>query len=142
MRTLGRRVWMFAPAGLLLAADIVLTLVGQPREYWAGDYGTAVEANPIAFPFLLRSPWLFVAATVIWGLFVGTLVLAWRHPTSAWVAVLVAVGHAIGGSSWLVRWGPCGWGVAIGYLAVASQVSRSCWRRSGWLTEGATSPSA
>ena len=136
MGTIGRQLWLFAPAGLLLAADIALTLTGQPPAYWAGDYATAAEANPIAYPLLLRSPWLFVGGTFVWGLSLAAVILAWRHPAAAWVAVLAAVGHAIGGSSWLVRWGPCGWGVAAGYLIFASQASRWCWRRSGWLTAG------
>jgi hypothetical protein len=54
--------------------------------------------------------------------------------------VLVAVGHAAGGSSWLVRAGSGGWLLATAYLAVASQASRWCWRRAGWLSATPANP--
>ena len=49
---------------VVYAADISLTLVGQPAAYWEGDYSLAQEGNPLVHPFLARSPWVFVAATV------------------------------------------------------------------------------
>lgn len=135
MNTLRSRAWLVAPSVVLWAADIALTLAGQSAAYWAGDYGQARESNPLAYPLLAASPWVFVGATALWGAAVSGVVLFWRHWATPWIGVLSALGHAIGGSSWLVRLGAgAGWGLAVAYLLLASQASRWCWRRAGWLT--------
>jgi hypothetical protein len=118
---------LLGPGGVLYTADVVLTLVGQPAAYWAGNYGSVVEFNPIAYQFLAAGPVWCLLAAVVWLLLLGAVVLAWRHPVTDWIAYLLALGHAVGGSSWLVRFG--GWPAAIAYLAVAAAVSRWCWRR-------------
>ena len=121
------RVRLLAVVGLLCAADTGLTLIGQPVAYWAADYSAAVEANPLAFPFLARGPWVFVGLAVgWWGLLVG-LVLSVRHPLADWAAALVGVGHAVGGGSWLARSGPWGWLAAVGFLLVAAAILRTSW---------------
>jgi len=129
-----RRVWLMVPTWLLMAADVALTLAGQTAAYWAGDHAAAVELNPVALVLLAVSPWLFVGLAVAWAAALGAGVLWWRHPCAEWLAVGVAFGHALGGSSWLIRLGPWGWFPVVGYLVLASQLSRWCWRRSGWLT--------
>lgn len=44
----GSRFWLVAPAACLCTADIGFTLMGQPTIYWAGNYNSANELNPIA----------------------------------------------------------------------------------------------
>lgn len=125
------RLWLLAPAAALYAGDVGLTLAGQPAAYWAGDYRSAVEANPIAYPLLARGPWPFVGLAAGWLAVLSAVVVRWRHPAAGWLAVLVAAAHAVGGASWLARAGPWGPGAAVGYLAAAAQASGWCWRRAG-----------
>lgn len=123
------RLWLLAPAAILYVTDVGLTLAGQSAAYWAGDYGTAVEANPIAHLLLAHSPWLFVGLAVVWLALFSVVLIGWQHPWVGWVAVIVATAHAIGGASWLARHG--GWGLvaAIAYITAVSQASGWCWRR-------------
>lgn len=125
------RMWLLAPAALLYLGDIGLTLGGQPAAYWAGDHGTAVEFNPVAHPLLARSPWLFLGLALLWLAAVSSVVVLWRHPLGGWVSVILAVGHAVGGASWLERHGSWGLAAAGVYLVVAAQGSAWCWRRYG-----------
>lgn len=126
---MGPRLWLLAPAAVLYTVDVGLTLAGQPPSYWAGDYGSAVEANPVAYALLALGPGPFAGLAVAWLAGVSALVAGWRHRLTGWVAVVVAVAHAVGGASWLTRAGPWGLAAAGAYLAAAAQVSGWCWRR-------------
>ncbi|MGL4419096.1 MAG: hypothetical protein ACRCZF_00395 [Gemmataceae bacterium] len=122
------RYWLLLPAVVLFAADVGLTLTGQPPAYWAGDFSTAIEANPIAYPILANSPWLFIGLATLWLILVSIIVVRWNHVLSGWMAVFVAFAHAIGGASWLVKLGPWGLFAAIVYIAGAAQLANWCWR--------------
>ena len=126
-----RRLWLLLPALGLYAADLGLTLTGQPAAYWGGDYSKAVEHNPLAYPILARHPVWFVGTGLAWAVVFSTVIVLWRSRVSDWIAVLLAFGHALGGSTWLARHGFGGLVLAIVYLAVASRVSGACWRRAG-----------
>ncbi len=128
---MGSRLWLLAPAAALYAGDVALTLAGQPADYWAGAYGSALEANPVAHPLLSRGPGLFVAVAAAWLATLSTVVVTWRHSLAGWVAVVVAGAHAVGGACWLTRIGPWGWVVAVAYLVAAAQASAWCWRHHG-----------
>lgn len=121
--------WLLAPVVVLCAADMGLTLAGQPPDYWAGNFDTAEEGNPLARPLLVAGPAVFAAAAAVWLAVVASVVLLWGHPAARWVAIAVAVGHAIGGASWVARHG--GWWLlaGCGYLAAAAVLSRWCWQR-------------
>ena len=108
------------------AADIGLTLAGQSAEYWAGDYSLANEGNPFAYPVLARSPWLFLAGGVVWGVVVAAVVLLWRHRAGEWLGVLCTLGHAFGGACWLARYGAVGWVLVILYLVAVTLGLRWC----------------
>ena len=91
--------WRFVLLMLAVyAADVGLTLAGQSADYWAGDYSLAEEGNPLARPFLARSPWLFLAGAAVWGLVLAAVVFLWRHRAGEWLAVLNTLGHAFGGA--------------------------------------------
>jgi len=126
-----RRFWLLLPAWCLYAADITMTLVGQSSAYWNGDYAQASEENPIAHPLLAIHPCLFAAAAIAWAATFGSVVLFWRHRLSDWLAILLALGHAVGGSTWIARHGWGGWVMAITYLIVAAWLAGSSWRRAG-----------
>ncbi|MFO0796950.1 MAG: hypothetical protein U0804_05695 [Gemmataceae bacterium] len=123
------RLWLLLPTAALTAADVGLTLHGQPSAFWAGDTASAVEANPIAYPLLARGPAAFVAGAALWLVVLSAVVVMWRHPLARWLAVGVALAHAFGGACWLARIGPGGLVAAVGYLAAAAQASAWCWRR-------------
>src|SRR5260370_381248 len=47
-----RRLWLCLPAIVLSAADGVLTLWGQPAEYWSGEVANVREYHPLPAGFL------------------------------------------------------------------------------------------
>ena len=126
-----RRFWLLLPAWCLYAADITMTLVGQSAAYWDGHYAQASEENPIAHPLLAIHPWLFACAAGAWAVIFGLVVVLWRHCLSDWLAILLAFGHAVGGSTWIARHGSGGWVMAITYLIGAAWLTGKSWRRAG-----------
>ena len=122
-----RRVWLFAPAGLFLTLDVTFTLIGQPASYWAGDRPTANEANPIAYWLLAANPWLFAASAAVWAVLLGVVITLWNSRLTNALAMVVAVAHAFGGSSWLLHTGDWGLAFAGGYLVLAAQFCFWCW---------------
>ena len=61
---------------LLTCLDNGLTLSGQPKEYWAGNYAKAVEGNQWHFRLLAYHPLALVAEEVASMLvFVGLILL-------------------------------------------------------------------
>lgn len=125
--TASRRIWLFVPAGLLFALDVAFTLHGQPGSYWAGDTANANEANPIAYPLLVASPWLFCGMTVLWFALLGAVIVKWTSRWSNALAMGIAFAHALGGASWLLLSGDWGLAFAGVYLVFAAQFSFWCW---------------
>ena len=123
------RAWLLLPAVVVWSADVALTLMGQPDGYWRGDYGLAVEANPLMYPLLVCSPWVFVAVALGWCVAFSAIVLMWTRRAGEWVAVLVTIGHLAGGASWLARLGAVGWVFVVLYLVTVTLGIRWCWRR-------------
>ena len=124
-----RRVWLFAPVGSFFALDVVLTLLGQDPVYWNGEFQTANEANPIARPLLATSPWLFGGLAALWASALAVVIVSWESRWSDRLAMVVAVSHALGGSSWLLRSGEWGFALAGGYLVLAAQFYYWCWKK-------------
>jgi hypothetical protein len=127
--TIRQRLWLCLPAVALCALDLGLTLPGQPGAYWDGDRAAAVERNPLAAVFLRHHPASFVVSVLAWaGAF--TLALSLLPLRLALVtAFAVALGHAVGGASWMIAFfGSAGWLGAVGLLWRAERLARSCWR--------------
>ena len=123
-----RRCWRRLPPYLYaVVSDVALTLHGQAAEYWAGEYHLANEGNPLVYPVLAFSPWLFLAAAVAWIFLSGAAVAYWPHRAVGWVAAVVSFTHSVGGASWLVRFGWWGWPLAFTHLAVVVWLVR--WSR-------------
>ena len=121
------RFWFTLPLGLFLMLDVSFALIWQPASYWAGDWRTANEANPIAYWLLEVCPWLFAASAAIWAILLSVIVMKWNSRLSNTLAMVVAVAHAFGGSSWLLHHGDWGFALAGGYLLLASQFCFWCW---------------
>src|SRR5689334_14849913 len=95
-----RRVWLLIPVAALCAADVGLTLAGQPAGYWSGMYALADEANWFALPSLTSGPEAFVAFAVCCLAVVAGVVLRSRHSIAVSLAAVVATAHAVGGAGW------------------------------------------
>src|SRR5205823_11479721 len=118
----GKRAWLCLGPLLLCLLDGVLTLAGQPGEYWQGDFEQAVEWNPVGRWPLQRHPLLFVAVLACWMAgFTGAICLLPGNLTRP-VAFAVQVGHTLGAASWLVRSGVYGW-LACVPLLLASRLT-------------------
>ena len=123
------RVWFCVPVGLFLTLDVTFTLIGQPATYWAGDWQTANEANPIAYRLLAANPWLFAASAAVWVVLLGVVITVWNSLLSNVLAMVVAVAHVFGGSSWLLHIGDWGLALAVGYLVLAARFCFWCWEK-------------
>jgi hypothetical protein len=105
------------------AADVAFTLAGQPATYWAGEYATAREANPLAAWWLEVHPLAFVLGACLWaGMFSAFLLVRGSRPP----ALLVALSHGVGGSSWLVGVGRLGYVVPVLYLVLVERFVSWC----------------
>jgi hypothetical protein len=113
--------WLPALPLAACAADVALTLHGQPESYWQGDYGSVIEGNPIPRWFLEVHPLAFAGLVLAW---VGTIVVGLRVLPRRWAvtaSLAIVFGHTVGAASWLLRDGPARPWLAGGFvLAVAS----------------------
>ncbi len=121
------RFWLCLPPIVLCLLDGALTLLGQPAQYWGGDFACANEWNPLFAPILQRHPLAFIAggALSITGF---TLAIVYLPIIPAvWVSLGFSMGHAIGAAGWFIREGSWGW-LAGGVLLVAAErLTRWAW---------------
>jgi hypothetical protein len=116
---------------LALVSDAGLTLAGQGSAYWQGDYRTALEMNPIAYPLLAHHPATFAVYVMAWGIALCFAIL-WCPPRLAPVISFAACfGHAFAAAAWLWRAGICGALVSLVWLLAASRVLALSWKQSG-----------
>jgi hypothetical protein len=79
-----------------------LTLHGQTKEYWAGNYAHVIEGSPTFHELLSCGPLAYIAGLSGWVLaFVG-LILLMPQTFALSVSIALTLGHAIGASSWLL----------------------------------------
>jgi Domain of unknown function (DUF5658) len=97
-----QRLWLCVPPITLCAFDGCMTLWGQPAAYWAGDYATVQEGNPLAAWFLTMHPLAFAAAGVPYVLLVAAAILWLPGRWSETAAALVSLSHAVGVVAWTV----------------------------------------
>lgn len=98
------------------AADVTLTLVGQPAAYWCGNHSAVEEFNPAARWLLAIHPMLFVIAAMVTSGMVAAAVLFGRRPLAIGVSLLVTIGHTIAACAWLAKSGVVGWVAAIALM--------------------------
>jgi len=102
--------------------DLVATLLGQTDEYWAGDYQTVLEANPVARVLLETHPATLILAFVPYLAVIAVLVGQLRVDLARSLALAFTLGHTFGASTWLLRL-PGG----ILYCVLAWVVARLLW---------------
>jgi hypothetical protein len=95
-----RRLWLCVPVAVCAAADGLLTLIGQPPEYWSGGYAQVSEANPLGAWLLTVHPLAFAAACVPYLVLVGGLIVALPRRWALLVAVVVPLAHAFAAAVW------------------------------------------
>ena len=93
-------LWMFFPILLPYICDITLTLIGQPEQYWQGNYLAVAEANPISHWFLAKHPVVYILYSIArflgYGLFIAILPLKF----SRIVSIFLILAHTVGAYGW------------------------------------------
>lgn len=123
------RLWLCLPPLVAFVFDVSMTLNGQTVEYWDGDYGKVIEANPLAWLILREGPWHFLGFCVIWGILFCAILVLWQHTFARVLAFLWTFGHAIGGCSWLTPLGWPGYLLAIVILYLFERLLAFSWKQ-------------
>jgi hypothetical protein len=101
MRYFRRRFLGFCLLPILLTAlDDGLTLAGQPKEYWAGDYGQAHEMDPISHTLLVYHPLAFIAVNAALTLVLIGLILLTPRIVAAIFSIMTSLVHWAGATTW------------------------------------------
>src|SRR5262245_55568262 len=95
-----RRLWWCLPVTVFCAADGLLTLWGQPPDYWSGGYSQVREGNPLAAWLLTVHPLAFAASGVPYLVLVVGVVLMLPRRWAAAVALGVTAAHAFAVGVW------------------------------------------
>ncbi len=115
---------------LLTCLDCVLTLAGQSKEYWSGDFTRVNEGSSYCHKLLAHHPLAFVAGeAALLFVYIG-LILLTPQPVAMITSISMSLGHWAGASSWFLLSGKyrlgreISWGLAL--LTVAGMVV-GCW---------------
>jgi hypothetical protein len=103
---------------LLTALDCGLTLTGQPKEYWAGDYGRAHEMDPIEHTLLVYHPLAFVAGNAALTLVLIGLILLTPRIVAVIFSIMTSLTHWAGAFTWFffqdyLNYREKSWGLAL-----------------------------
>jgi hypothetical protein len=109
--------------------DEALTLLGQPADYWSGNYEHVLEWNPLANWALRQHPAYFVTGSVVWAALYCTAIICLPANPARVLAFSVQFGHTLGASSWLARVGPLGWIAAVALILISRLVLDFTWKR-------------
>jgi hypothetical protein len=86
---------------LPIIVDVVGTVLGQPKEYWLGDFKVVNEALPL-YILLNIHPLLFLAfCLVFWLTCTYFLTKKLPHFLKLWAALALFVGHGYNSITWL-----------------------------------------
>lgn len=131
-----RLLGLCLPPLLFCILDCTATLVGQPSNYWAGDYSQANEESPVFNHLLHYHPAAFAAGIMVWSAVFVAILLLLPDTLALIVSIAVTFGHTVGLSTWLL------WHFRYGYQAVnglflTSAVILGLCIRWGWQVEPA-----
>ena len=98
-----RRLWLCVPPILFALCDYAVTMWGQPKEYWAGDYESAIEANPLVLWCMNVHPALFHGLTFVWIASFCTLILKTPRVLARVTSLTISYTHASCAGTWLYR---------------------------------------
>ncbi len=119
---------------VVILADIILTLSGQPRSYWS-DPSTVRESNELFHFIMSRGYGVSLAVDVVY--LGGSFLLVSKLPCRLGAVLLLSLvfGHFFGGASWLLFRYQLGvqsvvfYGIAVSILIVLAAVPPRRFRR-------------
>lgn len=91
------------PCLFLWLFDVILTLVGQSSEYWAGNLSEAKELNPLFLLFLSKGPDIFLVATATYILILVVILFIIPLRISILTAFIFSIAHLIGVTGWILQ---------------------------------------
>ncbi len=101
-RPLYRERWLLViPPCVEFLGDIVLTLWGQPAEYWNGT-SNALEANPVGLYLLGIHPGAFIAGAAVYIVLFTIAIFLLPQRWAFLVSLALVIAHASGINSWLL----------------------------------------
>lgn len=103
---------VLAPA-LAAFADTILTIIGQPSAYHAGDLSKIDEFNPVAHCLLHQSLYHFAFGAIFWIFIFSSILAIAPRAISKWMSIALTCAHLLGVSSWLIK-PPFGYYYVIG----------------------------
>lgn len=87
----------------LTCLDCVLTLAGQPTEYWEGNHTKVIELHPMLHQLLAYHPLAFVAVkAVILFAFISLILLMPRNSAMI-LSLLLSLTSLLGPGTWLLN---------------------------------------
>lgn len=102
METLRQRLLgLCLPPLVLCLVDATVTLVGQPAQYWAGDYASLSEGSPTFHQLLELHPAAFAAGILVWVLVFVSAILLLPGVLALVASLVVTFAHAAGAATWL-----------------------------------------
>jgi hypothetical protein len=129
--TMNGRWWLCLPAVVFCTVDAVLTLLGQDREYWAGELARVNEMNPVGYALLRWHPLAFIGGIVVWVVIFCAALLHLPLRAALVCGLGLTVAHTFGAATWVVRWeSPYGIGLMAGValLLTSDRVTWTCWK--------------
>lgn len=100
--TARRAFWLLVPPTAICLLDFGLTLAGQSRTYWSGDYTAINERSPSFSYYLTVHPLAFVASGLLWIAIFSAIILLLPEMLALIVAIAILIGHTWGATSWLM----------------------------------------
>jgi hypothetical protein len=86
---------------LFALGDCLATALGQPENYWIGDYDVANEGNPVVLWCMTLHPGGFFALTVVWIAAFCFAILKLPRVLALILSLSVAFSHAHCTGTWL-----------------------------------------
>jgi len=103
------KLWLCVPIIVTDLLDATVTMLGQPKEYWAGSYDLVNEFNPIARWLLTIHPIGIVIYTILDIAIISILVIFLPLIISKTLSAFWAIGSAKAIYNWLVGPLQMGW---------------------------------
>lgn len=120
-----RERWLLVlPPVIEFLVDIVLTLRGQPADYWKGTVACVLEANPIGFYLLSVHPGAFIAAAAAYAVLFTLAIFSLPERWAFLLSLGLVIAHASGTNSWLLAHGSLYEGT---HNALAATVAAVCY---------------
>lgn len=100
-----QRLWLCLPAAIFALLDYVVTMSGQPPEYWAGDYDAAFEANAVVRWCMTMHPAAFHTLTFVWLAGFTAFIVKTPRFLARFASLAIAFSHAFCIGTWLYEGG-------------------------------------